>query len=225
MNYLVVGSHQWNKDLFLNSLQYYEGEWAYFDGEPDKLEWAIEQTEPDYIFFLHWSHKVPDHIVNNFECICFHPSDLPYGRGGTPIQNLILAGHEYTYLTAFRMIGEIDAGPIYDKTRLSLKGTAHEIYKDMMVLAKGMIVYIITTKPTPRPQEGTATYFVRRKPEESQIPDGLGAKQLYDFIRMLDAPGYPHAFIACGDYNTEMTKAKLSGNDLIVEAKIINVCK
>ncbi len=25
-----------------------------------------------------------------FECVCFHMTDVPYGRGGSPLQNLII---------------------------------------------------------------------------------------------------------------------------------------
>ena len=42
-------------------------------------------------------------------------TDLPYGRGGSPLQNLILKGKKTTKITAFKMIDKIDAGPIYLK--------------------------------------------------------------------------------------------------------------
>lgn len=226
MNYLVVGQHPWNKALYLSSLQYFDGNWFYFGGEPQDLEWAITESGPRYIFFLHWSHIVPDYLVNNYECVCFHPTDLPYGRGGTPVQNLIERGHEYTYLTSFRMTTELDAGPIYDKTRLSLLGTAQEIYEDMMTLAKGQIAYIVKTNPTPREQEGTPTFFQRRKPEDSRLTGDKTLKQQYDFIRMLDAEGYPHAFIEDGISRIEFTKARLEKDYLITTARVtINVCK
>ena len=56
------------------------------------LHHELAQTPfyPKYIFFPHWSKKVDTKIVNNYECVCFHETDLPYGRGGSPIQNLIL---------------------------------------------------------------------------------------------------------------------------------------
>ena len=47
---------------------------------------------PDIIFFPHWNWIVPDTIYESFKCIVFHTAPLPYGRGGSPIQNLILRG-------------------------------------------------------------------------------------------------------------------------------------
>ena len=50
----------------------------------------LEQFNPDFIFFPHWHWLVPPEIFENHECVVFHTAPLPYGRGGSPIQNLIL---------------------------------------------------------------------------------------------------------------------------------------
>ena len=50
----------------------------------------LNKIKPRIIFFPHWSFKVNKNIIEKFNCICFHTSPLPYGRGGSPIQNLIL---------------------------------------------------------------------------------------------------------------------------------------
>ena len=52
----------------------------------------LETINPRYIFFPHWSWKVSSEIYERFECVVFHTAPLPYGRGGSPIQNLILNG-------------------------------------------------------------------------------------------------------------------------------------
>ena len=76
---------------------------------------------------------------------------------------------------------------------------------------------IIAKKLKPKAQIGTPVIFKRRSPEESAIPTNLTPRQLYDFIRMLDAEGYPHAFTRHGEYLVEFTQAKL--DDQIVTAK------
>jgi hypothetical protein len=55
-------------------------------------------------------------------------TDVPFGRGGSPLQNLIVRGRRETKLTALRMSREFDAGPVYMKEPLSLEGGAEEIY-------------------------------------------------------------------------------------------------
>ena len=55
-------------------------------------------------------------------------TDLPYSRGGSPLQNLILRGHQETQIIALRCVAELDAGPIYMKRPLSLEESAYEIF-------------------------------------------------------------------------------------------------
>ncbi len=193
-SYLVVGTHPWNKRAFLSGLRRLAGRWRYTDN-PKTLLQTAKRLQPRYIFFLHWSHKVPAALFQNFECVCFHMTDVPYGRGGTPLQNLILRGHRRTTLTALQMTASFDAGPVYLKRPLSLTGRAEEIYERGTALSIRMIRTIARSLPRPRVQKGRVVIFKRRKPEESQIPESLSPQRLYDFIRMLDAPGYPHAFL------------------------------
>lgn len=214
MNYVVAGTHPWNRRIFDTTLSRYQGQWIYVSTQ-NELE-QVYDIEPQYIFFLHWSNIVPTDIVENFECVCFHPSHLPYGRGGTPIQNLITRGFEETKLTAFRMTEEIDAGPVYSQETLSLQGPLHQIFAREMILAARMIKWLIKNEPTPTPQEGEPVLFNRRKPEDS----ALNASYLpYDFIRMLDAEGYPKAFLDYGNWRYEFSDAELVGDT--VEAKVI----
>ena len=50
--------------------------------------------------------------------IVFHTAPLPYGRGGSPIQNLIVRGHiSPAPVCALKMVSGLDEGPIYDKQK------------------------------------------------------------------------------------------------------------
>jgi len=60
----------------------------------------IKNINPKYIFFPHWSWKISKDIFTNYKCIIFHETDLPYGRGGSPIQNLILNEKYNTKISA-----------------------------------------------------------------------------------------------------------------------------
>ena len=50
---------------------------------------VIKKINPKIIFFPHWSYRVNKNIFKKYKCICFHTAPLPFGRGGSPIQNLI----------------------------------------------------------------------------------------------------------------------------------------
>jgi len=123
-------------------------------------------------------------------------TDLPYGRGGSPLQSLIQRGHTTTKLISLRCGAELDAGDIYLQESLALHGTAEEIFLRTDALAEQMIIRIVKETTVPRRQEGTPVFFNRRTPEQShlaQIPCN-DLQGWYDQIRMLDAEEYPSAY-------------------------------
>ncbi|SNC66947.1 methionyl-tRNA formyltransferase [Marinobacter sp. es.048] len=192
--------------------------WAH---NPRQLEELIGQEDSiRYIFFLHWNWLVPEDIWKNHESVCFHMTDVPYGRGGSPLQNLIVRGHKDTKLTALRMVREMDAGPVYVKRDLSLKGTAAEIYQRAGELSFEIIQWIVGNQPEPEPQSGEPVVFKRRKPEQSILPGTGSLEGLYDHIRMLDAPTYPLAFIEYGEFVIEFSDARVEGQELNASVKI-----
>ncbi len=81
-----------------------------------------------------------------------------------------------TKITAFKMVDELDAGPVYLKESLSLEGNAEEIYYKASYLSARMIQRIIEEQPEPKPQEGKVTTFKRRKPREVKFLRNLAAK-------------------------------------------------
>lgn len=178
----------------------------------------IEQMHPQYVFFPHWSWLIPEDIYAHFECVIFHMTDLPYGRGGSPLQNLIIRGHKETKLTALRCVSGLDAGPVYLKRPLSLAGTAEEILQRASSLMLEMILEIVQKHLEPVAQKGESVVFNRRHPEDGNIAPLKKLDQVYDYIRMLDADGYPRAFIDTEHFHIEFSEAKLG--EKYVEAKV-----
>jgi len=183
-----------------------KGQWRQVR-EPEELTYEmLGNFQPRFVFFPHWSHIVADEIIENFECVCFHATPLPYGRGGSPIQNMIVRGHEETKVTALRMTGEVDAGPIYMQEDFSLLGGGDEMYIRLSEEILGMIERLVTHPREPEPQEGQSVVFERRTPSESSLPEESSLQEIFDFIRMLDAEGYPNAFIEHGDLRIEFSR-------------------
>jgi methionyl-tRNA formyltransferase len=118
------------------------------------------------------------------------------------------------------MTHEFDAGPVYMKEDLSLEGSAEEIYIRATLLSAKMIERIILEKPSPVPQSGDPVIFKRRRPEESEIPMFSDLTRLYDFIRMLDAEGYPPAFLDHGEFRFEFSRASLKQGRITGEITI-----
>lgn len=215
MNFLVATTKSWNIDAFHQFSPALPGHWHLITSAEALTDDLLNQLKPAYIFFPHWSWKVPASITSQYPCVCFHMTDLPFGRGGSPLQNLILRGLTSTQLTALQMTDELDAGPVYAKQPLSLDGSAEQIFRRAAPIIYHLIERIIQQKITPLPQQGESEYFQRRTPEQSELPPEADANALYDFIRMLDADSYPRAFIQHGQWRLELSQASKEPNGAI----------
>jgi methionyl-tRNA formyltransferase len=219
-SYLVCAVKPWNVEAFHRRTPVITGSWRLFD-HPEQLTMnALRQLSPRYIFFPHWSWRVPSELLEQYECVCFHMTDVPYGRGGSPLQNLILRGHKSTMLSALRMVDELDGGPVYLKAPLSLEGAAEDIYARAADLTYDLITKIIDTNLVPTAQVGNPTIFHRRTPEQSYLPENATIPQIYDLIRMVDAPTYPKAFVEYGNLRFEFSQARILSDDHI-EATVV----
>lgn len=214
--YLVCSQHSWGKYVFDKYITKLPGEWHFLD-DLSGFDWSNDYR---YIFFLHWSDKVREDITSQYECVCFHPGRLPEERGGTPIQNLISVGLDETFLTAFRMTDEIDAGPVYMTEYLSLHGTAEEIYLRMSMEAYYMIEWLIDEPIDPLPQEGDPHVFSRRTPDKSQIIIPYDLDDLFRKIRMLDAAGYPRAYIVHNGFKYTFSRPTMRVGKLVCDVEI-----
>ncbi len=209
-SYVVATVKPWNVAAFHRRNSQLPGRWWLIERKHDLQVNSIQEIRPRYIFFPHWSWRVPEEILAASECVCFHMTDLPYGRGGSPLQNLIERGHTTTMLSALRMVSDVDAGPIYFQRPLSLDGRAQEIYEQAAELVFDMVAELVESEPEPEPQRGDITHFQRRSPEQSAIPTEGSIETLFDHIRMLDADTYPRAFLNHGRLQLEFSHASLS---------------
>ena len=83
-----------------------------------------------------------------------------------------------------------------------------------------MIEEIIDKNPEPVPQIGEVVEFKRRKPEQSNIKDLNDIEKIYDYIRMLDADGYPKAFLENNNLKFEFKNARFDGDKIIANVEI-----
>lgn len=181
---------------------------------------ALRAFNPEFVIFPHWSWRIPDFVIDQYECVVFHMSDLPFGRGGSPLQNLVVRGITTTQLSALRCEKEIDAGPVYLKMPLSTLGTAEEVFLRAAELMFPMIVRIVDEIIKPVAQIGEPTVFERRRPEQGDLTRTANLNELYDLIRMLDADGYPKAHIDVGSVRLSFSRASLKPDTVIADVAI-----
>ena len=220
MSYVIVYNRPWCRNLPEKLEKKTGKKFVAIDNKKDLNRDHLNSINPEHIFFPHWSYIIPEEIYETFNCIIFHMTDLPYGRGGSPLQNLIVRGHSKTMISAIQCVKEIDAGPVYLKKPLSLEGSAEEIFIRANQIIEDMIVEILDTNPQPEAQKGEVVKFTRRKPEDGNLSVAVSLDEVYNYIRMLDAEGYPPAFVQVGPYKLEFSRASRKVGAVDADVKI-----
>lgn len=218
--FVLLTEKTWHKSLF-DTLACRENElWKLINDKKNFKISLLKEFQPEQIFIPHWSYIIPETIWAVFPCVVFHMTDLPYGRGGSPLQNLILRGHKDTKITSLKVDNGIDTGAVYLKKDLSLVGTAKEIFERVNPIILEMIKEIIDNKLLPKSQQGNPVLFKRRKAEASSIDNLEDLDLVYDYIRMLDCEGYPNAYVETEFLKFDFTDAKLSNNEITANVRI-----
>lgn len=216
MNYIILSEKTWNASLIERMQNVFPLDtWIWIKSREEFIIENLEELHPDKIFIPHWSYIIPESIYNKFDCIVFHMTDLPYGRGGSPLQNLIINGKNATKISALKVCKGLDAGDIYLKKDMSLYGTAEEIYMRANRIIEEMIAEIVEKQLQPRPQYGEPVLFKRRTSKDSNIVNLTSIEEVFDYIRMLDAEGYPHAYVEVGNIHIEFSRASLKADGTI----------
>ena len=165
----------------------------------------VKKTSPDLVFFIGWSYMVPEEIVNNYTCVCIHPSPLPKYRGGSPIQNQIINGEKESAVSLFIMDTGIDTGDIVYQSEFSLNGKLDDIFENISTVGAKGVNFVIEnfndlSKIRRKQDWCVATVFKRRKQSDSEIKisdfENFEPEHFYNKIRALNDP-YPNAYIKC----------------------------
>ena len=222
---LLLSSRAWNTTLAKRLSDALSRPVHLFKHPQELQEKVIRSLNPEWIFVPHWSHIIPENIWSAWPTVIFHMTDLPYGRGGSPLQNLIQRGFSSTKISALRCTADVDAGPIYCQEPLSLHGSAEEIFMRADLLIEPMIKKIVLERPEAIPQHGEPVLFSRRKPSQSNLancpPGDLAA--WFDQIRMLDADGYPHAFLEIQGMRLEFRRVSRRCDGLYSDVRIVEI--
>lgn len=220
MSIIIVSNKEWHRKYVKEIATRTNKDVIYIDNKECITYDYLHTLQPEWVFFPHWSYIIPAEVYVNMNCVIFHMTDLPFGRGGSPLQNLIARGIYETKLSALKCTAQLDAGDIYIKQPLSLWGTAEEIYLRAAELTKEMIIQIVKEKPQLYKQQGEPVVFQRRKPSEGDVGELDSLAEIFDYIRMLDADTYPPAFLDMNNLHIEFTRASLKDGHILADAKI-----
>lgn len=203
MKIACVGYRDWALNIYDFLADNTDHVFLIFRSRSQYDENILREFRPDLILFYGWSWLVPEDLLNSFTCLMLHPSPLPKYRGGSPIQNQIIAGEKQSKVSIFIMNNEIDSGDLIGQGHISLEGSLNDIFKRIEEVGIQLTLKIVSEEITPEPQNHSeATYCKRRTLEDSEISfrelsEG-SAEYLFNKIRMLADP-YPNAYIRTKD--------------------------
>lgn len=218
--FVIAASRRWYEGMVERLGARIRGSFVLIRSPHELISESLWTPPPTYVFFPHWSWIIPASVHSQHDCVVFHMTDLPFGRGGSPLQNLISRGISETQVSAILADATLDAGDVLLKRPLSLHGAAEEIYLRAADVIETMIHDIIREDPDGEPQQGEAVAFKRRTPEQSSIAGIQTLDQLFDHIRMLDAEGYPHAFLDIGPLTLRFTRAARRHGEIVADCSI-----
>jgi len=203
MKIACIGYRVWALNIYDYLAKETDDIYLIFRSKSQYNEEILRAFKPDLVLFYGWSWTVNETLLNDFICLMLHPSALPKYRGGSPIQNQIIAGEKKSKVSIFTMNNQIDAGDLVGQEDISLEGSLDSIFKQIEIAGIQLTLQIISNGLNPKPQNHSeATYFKRLTNENSEITleelTGKSADFLLNKIRMLADP-YPNAFFKTSD--------------------------
>ena len=156
-----------------------------------------EVTKGDILCLLSCEKIFKNLRLNKFNLIV-HESDLPRGRGWSPVTWQVLEGKNSITVTLFEAADTVDSGHIYLQDFIVLDGTEllSEIKHRQGLITKSLILDFVKSFPNVKgePQLGTETYYARRRPKDSELDIHKSIYDQFDLLRVCDNDRYPAYF-------------------------------
>lgn len=167
---------------------------------------ASDMTPGDVAFFLGFEQIVPPAILAlHKHNLVVHASDLPKGKGWSPLTWQILEGKSDIPVSLFEAAKEVDSGPVYARRTMSFRGT--ELIDEMrqalgritIELCEDFLHQYPDIVRFATPQSGDPSYYPRRTPEDSRLDPDLPIRDQFRLLRVADNERYPCYFELDGD--------------------------
>lgn len=127
--------------------------------------------------------------------IVIHASNLPQGKGFTPIKRQILAGINDIVLTMFEAVEDVDAGPYYMKEHLILNGyeLLDEIHAKLAEKIMNMSIRFANNigNYPPHAQIGEESFYPRFTEADDELDIDKSIREQFNHIRVADNNNHP----------------------------------
>jgi methionyl-tRNA formyltransferase len=164
------------------------------------LQSASQLSGGDILFLISCHEIISPAVRGRYQrSFVIHSSDLPKGRGWSPQIWEILAGSNDLVVSLVEAHDRVDAGPVWAKRHLILEG--HELYDEInrrlfavwLELMDYAVANVRSTNPVQQ-DDGAATYFRRRNPEDSRLDPQHSIAAQFELLRVADPNRFPAFF-------------------------------
>ncbi|MDR7904234.1 formyltransferase family protein [Thermosynechococcus sp. JY1334] len=209
------------KESWIND---YLSRWVLDLSGEHEISWVHQQDAlkgGDILFILSFWGIVARRYIEQFSsAVVVHESDLPKGRGWSPVAWQILEGKNIIPITLFRAAEKVDSGEIYLRDQIELEG--HELIDEIrekqarktIELCKKFIESYPDILEKGIPQKGEVTYYRKRTPEDSRLDISKTLHEQFNLFRIVDNEKYPAFFNYRGQrYILKISKFSPMKND------------
>ena len=159
----------------------------------------------DIIFYLGYNKLVDDKYLSLSKInLVVHESDLPKGKGWSPVTWGILGGKTKFTATLFKAIKKIDSGNYFLKKKFIINKNSllNDIRKEQFIATKFLVNKFLDKYPAilkkEKKQIGKANFLKKRTPKDSEININQSILSQFNHLRTIDEKRYPGWFVLRG---------------------------
>lgn len=147
--------------------------------------------------------SVPEILTSEFLsryrlCLVIHGSNLPIGKGWSPIVWQLLAGEKDFTMSLIEASHPVDSGDIWHKVHFEIPRDL--LFNEIQNLISSKTIELIDfaiynlDSTSPECQVGESSFFPRRTLDDSELDPSKPLELLFDQIRVCDPNRYPAFF-------------------------------
>lgn len=153
----------------------------------------------EIVFILGYTTILPlDFLKRNKLNLIVHESDLPAGKGFSPVQWQVLSGKTNIPVCLLEAAEKVDSGDIILRTEMQLNGDElwSEIRQKQAQVTIKLIEQFLEAYPrfSRTPQSGNETYFEKRSEKDDELNVQKSIAELFNQLRVADNERFPAFF-------------------------------
>lgn len=157
---------------------------------------AENLKEYDIVFILGYTQILEKSFLeSNGLCLVIHESDLPDGKGFSPLQWQILENKNEVVFTLFKAEQEVDSGDIYLQKSVSFSG--YELLDEIREIQAKATLELIDTFLKKYPdvtgvrQVGDGSFYPRRSGKDDRLDIDQTIREQFNHFRIANNDEYP----------------------------------